>query len=521
MVKPSIDLSRLALDREPERRTERLLRVPHKSRWVTRYLLPIGILVGFVSLLTAAAGNRLLPARAVTVVPVVVKRAQLQQAGTSLFQSPGWIEPRPIATSVAAMTSGVIEELLVVAGQQVERGEPIARLVMVDAELVLQQAKNTLAIRHGELNRAQAELAASRMRLENPVHLQVQLADARSNLNKSKTELAKLPFLIEAAESNLEYAVSSMQSKQSARGAVAGNVIAKAENEHAVAIASLRELQERQPNLEREVDALEEVVAAIEKQLELLIEEKRQLHEAQAKVQAAEAYRDEAELQVRQAELTLERNTVRAPFSGKILRVIASPGARVMGLETTAGQSSSTVAEMYDPDRLQVRADVRLEDVPLVSQGQQVEIETASSADVIHGRVLQVTSSANIQKNTLEVKIELLDPPPTVSPEMLVTATFLAPQMDASANASEFAEQMLVPASLVQSSELGSAVWVVNEHSLARRRLIELGGKTGENLIVVQSGLTATDKLIASGVEGLSDGARVRITGDDNQIGIQ
>ncbi len=40
-----------------------------------------------------------------------------------------------------------------------------------------------------------------------------------------------------------------------------------------------------------------------------------------------------------------------------------------MGLESTAGQSSSTVVVMYDPQKLQLRTDVRLEDVPMVTPG--------------------------------------------------------------------------------------------------------------------------------------------------------
>ena len=119
-----------------------------------------------------------------------------------------------------------------------------------------------------------------------------------------------------------------------------------------------------------------------------------------------------------------------------------------MGLETTAGQSSSTVVEMYDPQKLQVRVDVRLEDVPMVTPGQQVNIETASSADVIHGQVLQITSSANIQKNTLEVKVELLDPPLAVSPEMLVTAAFLAPKSDISSDSMREAERIFTIVSM-------------------------------------------------------------------------
>jgi len=193
----------------------------------------------------------------------------------------------------------------------------------------------------------------------------------------------------------------------------------------------------------------------------------------------------------------------------------------MMGLETTAGQSSSTVAEMYDPANLQVRADVRLEDVPMVTRGQPVEIETASSSDVIHGRVLQATSSANIQKNTLEVKIELFDPPTTVSPEMLVTATFLAPQTAKSTAESSETQRMFAPSSLVQIGEGGSVVWIVDSNDSARKKTVEVGKPNPNGLIEIKSGLRATDKLIASGTTDLKEGSQVIVTGDDQVLGIE
>jgi HlyD family secretion protein len=478
-------------------------------------------LLGFLVLLGAAAGRRLLPAQSVTVIPVIVKRSAVQQAGTTLFQSPGWIEPRPTAISIASLAPGVIEELLVVGGQTVEKGEPIARLISIDAELEVEQSKNALAIREGELNGAIAERDAAQIRLDNPVHLRVLLADAQSMLAKAQTELAKVPFLIEASEANVKFRHDSMERRRDAEDAIAGRIVREAVNEHASAHANLQELKQRGPNLRREIDALQDKVAAMEKQMQLLVEETRQLHEAEAKVQAAMALRDEAKLNVRQTELALDRNTIRAPMNGRILRLVAAPGMRMMGLATTAGQSSSTVAEMYDPARLQVRADVRLEDVPMVIRGQPVEIETASSSGVIQGRVLQATSSANIQKNTLEVKIELLDPPSTVSPEMLVTATFLAPQTATSVAESSETQRMFAPSSLVQSSESGSVVWIVDADDSARQKSVEVGKPNADGLIEIKSGLRATDKLIASGTNDLGEGSPVIVTGDDQVLGIK
>ncbi|MEQ9406561.1 MAG: HlyD family efflux transporter periplasmic adaptor subunit [Fuerstiella sp.] len=512
-----LDLSGLALDRSPSGAVQKR---PRRRRWVSRYVLPTGILLGFIALLGAAAGRQLLPKPAVTVVPVIVKRGEVQQAGTPLFQAAGWIEPRPTSVSVAALAPGVVEELLVVEGQQVARGEPIARLIAIDAELSVQQAKSTLQIREGELQRAHAEHRAAVTRLEKPVHLEAQLADAESLLARATTEVKKLPFLLRAANANLEFTLSNLEGKQAARGAIAGVIIAQAANDHAAAQAKLEELQQRGPNLKREINALQEKVNALQAQLDLLVEERRQVEEAKARIVSAMAIRDEAEVQLRQAELQLERTVVRSPMDGRVLRLVALPGTRVMGLQHTAGQSSSTVAEIYDPKRLQVRADVRLEDVPMVTPGAPVEIETASSGKSIKGRVLRSTSSANIQKNTLEVKVELVDPPQTVSPEMLVTATFLAPELESKGDERTETERVFAPQQLVHSGDSGAAIWVVDADNRAVRKTVQVGGTGSDGLVEITDGLNVTDKLIASGIEDLSSGDVVTIRGEDQAIGV-
>jgi HlyD family secretion protein len=517
MTDGQLDLSKLALDRSP---TKSMAGKPRRRRLLSRYVLPTGILLGFLGLLGASAGRQLWPKQSVTVVPVIVKRGEVQQAGTALFQAAGWIEPRPTAISVAALAAGVIEELLVVEGQRVDKDEPIARLIAIDAELAVKQAEAKVAIRAGEFQRAEAERDAAVIRLANPVHLSVQLADANSLLAKAITERDKTPFLIEAAEARLKYTSANVEGKRAAGSAIAGRIVQQAESEHAAADAAIRELQSRQPNLEREIDALQSKVDALQTQLSLLVEERRQLAEAKAKVVSADALHEEANLFLRQAEITHQRTIIRAPINGRILRLIASPGTRVMGLSANAGQSSSTVVQMYDPNRLQVRADVRLEDVPMVTPGAPVEIETASSGKVIQGRVLRSTSSANIQKNTLEVKVELIEPPATVSPEMLVTATFLAPKLVATSSQPTETLRIYIPNQLVKSGDGGAFAWVVDANQQAERKTITLGAAGQEGLVEVVNGLNVTDKLISSGADSLQAGDPVVVRGEDQTIGV-
>lgn len=512
----SIDLSRLAVQRDS---AETSSHGPPRRNFISKVIVPGGILLGFIALLAAAARQHLVTRPKVTVIPVIVDRAAVQQGGTPMFQAAGWVEPRPTSVRVAALTGGIVEELLVVEGQDISKDEPIARLIDVDAQLAVERAQAAVEIRQAELDLATAEYDAARLRRQQPVHLQAQLAEAEGQLARAETEFQKLPFLIDSAEAEHSYADRNYEGKQSARGAVAGVIVDKAERDLLAAKAKLNELQQRGPNLHREISSLQDRVQALSDQLRLLVEERRQEAEAKARVAAANAFFKEAKLKLQQAELDLQRTVIRAPMDGRVLRLVAAPGTQVSGQQREGSQNASTVVEMYDPQRLQIRADVRLEDVPQVIRGAPVTVRTASSTRPIDGRVLQVTSSANVQKNTLEVKVELLDPPPTVSPEMLVTATFLSADVPPTDSDRETAEQILVPEQLVQREDGRSWIWTVDASGRAHQATIRLGDQIRDELIEVLEGLNPTSRLVTSGAGELTDGQQVEIEAEDQRIG--
>jgi len=511
-----LDLRQLALDR-----TAIIPAQPRSRRpLLSRYVLPGVVILGFLGMLGWAARDRMLPSKAVTVVPVVVMRAEVQRAGTPLFQAAGWIEPRPTPVLVSALAEGIIAELLVVEGQEIEVGQPVARLIDTDAKLALEQAKADLALKAAEVQSAQAELTAAKLRLENPVHLQAVLSEAESLLAKTETELARLPFLREAAQAKVEYARQNISGKQAAGAALAERIVQKAQSEYEAAAAELKELQGRQPQLEREAQALRQRRDALARQRELLIDETRQLADAEAQLKAAQARERQAQLAVQAAQLRLDRMVITAPCVGRVLSLVARPGSRVMGIEPSGEQKASTVITLYDPQMLQVRADVRLEDVPLVQPGQPVQIETASAKEPIHGYVLNATSQANIQKNTLEVKVAITSPPSAIRPEMLVTATFLAPESPGSKqDESQEQERLLVPRQLVESAGDGHTIWIADPSGVAQQRSVRLGSAGTDELVEVVEGLAPTDRLISGGREGLNAGDRIIITGEDGNIG--
>lgn len=504
-----VDLRQLKVERPPAPPRLRARAV------VSRYVIPAAILLGFATLIVIAAKDSLVSRRAVQVTPVVVSRGEVQRAGVALFQAAGWVEPRPTPIVVSALADGVIEELLVVEGQEVAAGEPVAKLSQTDARMAVAEVEAEQRLREAEVSGVEAELLAAQQRLENPLHLKNPLADAQSQLAKVERELTSLPTLIAAASARLNYARSNAEGKRAAADSLAGRIVEQAESEYRAAEAELKELQGREPGVREEAAKLRERVEGLSQQAALLVDEKQAVSEAKAKLAGAQARADLASLMVERSRLRLERMTIRSTVAGRVLKLLASPGTMVGNATSGATLTSNAVLTMYRPDQLQVRADVRLEDVPLVEVGQEVRIETASAKTPLRGTVLQATSSANIQKNTLEVKVSIDDPPAALRPEMLVSTTFLAPDRPQETPVkAEATERILVPRSLVQQADGTATIWIIDAAGQAAQRAIAIGGDAGNGLVEATKGLTPTDKLIIAPPPDLAEGEPITIAAD-------
>jgi multidrug efflux pump subunit AcrA (membrane-fusion protein) len=513
-----VDLRQLAVERPPGGAAP----VLRRRTWPLAWGLPLAIVAAFASLVAWSARDALLPARTVTVVPVILARADARAASEPLFQAAGWIEPRPLPVVASALVEGVVEQVLVIEGEEVEAGQPLARLVDADARLALQEAEAAVQLRAAERDAVQAALVAAEQHVKQPVHLEAALADADAALAALDTEIKNLPFALKAAESRLSLARQELEGKQSVAGAIAARAIQKAQSEYDAAVAEVEQLRERVPSLEAQREACSRKCAALRTILALKTDEQRAADEARAKLAAAEAQLAQARLAVESARLRLERLTVRSPIRGRVMSLHAWPGRRLMGLVAASEHDASSVATLYDPRALQVRADVRLEDVPRVQIGQRVQISTAAVSEPLSGRVLATTSRADIQKNTLSVKVAIDEPPPVVRPEMLAQVTFLAATEAAAPRQAGEAVRLLVPRELVASGDAGHALWVVEpERSVARLRLVQLGRDDAGPLVEATQGLSALDKLIVRGREGLADGQRIRVAGQDPDLGMR
>lgn len=435
------------------------------ARRVPAWAIPLAIAAGFAVLFLALFRDRLLPAPDVEVAlvmattpdPVNVSSAPAA-SGKLLFQASGWIEPDPLPIKATALIDGVIDTVHVLEGQQVAKDEPLATLVDADARLALAAAEQ----KHQMLVATRAAQIAS-------------IAAARKKLESARaTEQAALTLQEEAADQHSR--LSGMR-----KGSV---------SESDVVSARLRLERERLQSTAAEADS--GTAGAEITRMEL-----------DTKVREAEV--GAAAVEVEQAKLALVRTRIVSPVDGRVLRLFAAPGQKKrLGMDDP---DSSTIAIVYQPDKLQVRVDVPLADAAGLSVGQQAKIRCSLLPDkVFTGEVTRITGEADVQRNTLQAKVHILDPIDSLRPEMLCRVEFLG-NATASASANGSLALWIPEAALADN-----AAWVCDpESQRVARRAISATAEKSDGFIRISEGLRPGEHVVLS-PRNLRDGQRVNPT---------
>ncbi len=505
------------------------------SRWKTRVLVPGGMLLAAVGLFAYAARDALRPATPVRVVPVVVRTVAATQAaggegagaggGGVTVQAPGWVEPDPFPINVTALADGVVKEVLVLEGQPVKAGQVVARLVDEDARLALNRAESDVAAREAELAVARAALRAAMKEWENPVERERAVATAEALLAQARGELDRLPVEVAAEKAREEELADAARRAEVnfASRAVGESELIQARLRLKAQAALVKATEAKRPVMEAKVRQQEAELSAAKKSGALRIPERKVLEEAEAAAAAAEAALRESATMCRQAGLRLERMEVKAPVAGVVQARLAEPGAVMM--QGSDDPRAAQVARLYDPKKLQVRADIPIADAANVGVGQAAKVVVGVLPDrTFDGVVTRVVHEADVARNTLQVKVAIKNPSPELKPEMLARVRFLPPTMTTSGapgDAEGRSQQVFAPRGLLRSDEAGKATaWVVDKGAgVARLRSLSLGGGEFDGWVAVASGLQPGDVLIAGDAANLRDGRRVRIIGEDGIAG--
>ena len=180
-----------------------------------------------------------------------------------------------------------------------------------------------------------------------------------------------------------------------------------------------------------------------------------------------------------------------------------------------AGHDGSTVVTLYRPDRLQVGIDVRFDNIPQVYLNQHVEIINPALSAPITGQVLFISSEADRQKNTLQVKVDIPEEHPVFKPEMLVDVTFLAASHSGQKADGAAGRTLFIPPSYLYRNGNEHFVWLADRtHDIARKTTVQVGLARLTDLVEITHGLNLSSRIITSSPDYLRDGQRIRITGE-------
>jgi len=462
-------------------------------RWPA-WLFPAFLVVAFVAIFLWFLRDRLLPSQSVNVAPVVLvtdleskdastvsssaadtkkttaQDSEAEFSGSMLFQAAGWFEPDPLPIRATALVDGVVESVHVLEGEAVSKGQKLASLIAEDADL---------------------KLAASERMLEEVIaEHHMHLASIPAVEAKAKSVLGK----IEAAEAKLE----EWRDRNSRISSLSAGTVSEQE------VTSARLAAESQ---KAEVAALKSEHAA----------ERAKLDAIEAQSAVFDARIGAAKVAIAQNKLARTRIDVVSPVDGVVLELKATPGQKKM--LAMDNPESATVAVLFETGKLQSRVDVPLADAAGLIPDQPAIITSDFLPNAeFRGRVTRIVGAADLQRNTLQAKVRVLDPDPRLRPEMLCRVKFLQPLSATETSASKpmatsSKRALFAPlAGLIERSSNSASAWVVSaDGKRANRKSITLGDREMAGHVAIESGLLAGELIILPPHQGLSEGRRIHI----------
>ena len=489
-------------------------------------LLPASLLSLGAALLAYAARDALRPATPVRVVPVVVRAVQDASPGdqggaptSSTVQAPGWVEPDPFAVSVSALTDGVVREVPVLEGEAVKAGQVVARMVDDDAKLALARAEADLAVRQAERDASAAALEAARRDWDHPVERTRMVDTTAALLAEATAELERLPVEVDAERARAEELADAVRRSEAnvARQAAGEGELVQLRLRLKAQQAVVASTEAKRPVLAAKVREYAADLAAAKEAGTLRIAERKALDAAKADVSRADAAVRQAAAARDEAKLRLDRMEVRSPSDGVVMARHVEPGSKLMLSGTE--MHSAKVLRLYDPRRLQVRVDVPVADAARVGVGQAAKVVVGVLPDrTFDGVVTRLVHEADIQRNTVQVKVAIKDPSPELKPEMLARVRFSAPVNGGNPGAAASGQRVFAPQRLLQRSGPAgaAAVWVVDKgRGVALRRAVTPGPDRFAGWASVESGLKPGDVIVSGDTSRLAEGTRVRVVGED------
>ena len=217
----------------------------------------------------------------------------------------------------------------------------------------------------------------------------------------------------------------------------------------------------------------------------------------------AEAQQKSTEAKVGEIRATIERKTIRAPFSGILgIRQIN------LGQYLAAGQA---IVPLQSLNPIYVNFGVPQQEANRIRTGGVLQITCDDLPGVTFaGRVSAVDSVVNEATRNIQVQATLANPRERLRPGMFVQV---------SVGVGQSSDVIALPASAINYAPYGDSVFIVSDlkdpkggatYRGVRQQFVKVGSARGDQIAVI-SGVNPGEEVVTSGVFKLRNGAKVQV----------
>ena len=211
-------------------------------------------------------------------------------------------------------------------------------------------------------------------------------------------------------------------------------------------------------------------------------------------MRALEAGVSSIEAQVRYVEELIKNSEIYAPIDGVVTVKKAFVGETVapQGFGG-AGSAGATFAVIVDLGSLEMEADINEQNLGRLAIGQPAEVALDAYPDKPYkARLRQIVPTADRQKGSVKVKIEILDRDGRILPEMSCRVVFLNPEAKVDTEAKP---KVMVPSASIVEVDGKKGVLLVKDGEAVFRSL-QLGAEAGSQ-VEIASGVAGGEEIVA------------------------
>ncbi|MCW2279420.1 efflux RND transporter periplasmic adaptor subunit [Heliophilum fasciatum] len=213
----------------------------------------------------------------------------------------------------------------------------------------------------------------------------------------------------------------------------------------------------------------------------------------QANIASSQAIINQSKAQIRQIEVALNDTVLRAPASGIIAARTANVGEYV---------SNSTPAfTLVNVSAVEVKANLTEQEINYVKPGQEVDVKiTAAGTETFKGQVSKISPSADEKTKIYPVWIRINNPDYILKPGMFAEFQI---------NTNQKTDVLTVDAQAIIERNGTPMIYLYRDGKAVEKKVTP-GISDGKRTEITE-GITDTDQVIMSGLNGLADGMAVAL----------